>query len=56
MRTELRCECNDRWIIIDIPNLHYRCMSGTKCPICDYNMWYDAYEEDMMIDLKEMNT
>lgn len=27
-----------------------------ECPICGYNMWYCAYQEDMMIDLKEMNT
>lgn len=55
MTTELRCECNDRWIIIDNPNFNFRNMVGIKCPICEYNMWYCAYQEDMMIDLKEMN-
>lgn len=56
MTTELRCGCNDAWIIIGNPNLNYRTMAGTQCPVCGYNMWYDAYEEDMFGDLKEMNT
>lgn len=26
-----------------------------KCPVCAYNFWYRAHEENMMFDLKEMN-
>lgn len=29
---------------------------GMRHTNCGYNMWYCAYQEDMMIDLKEMNT
>ena len=55
MKSQSRCGCNDEWIVITDPNFNYRHMSGVKCPVCDYNMWYCAYQEDMFRDLKEMN-
>ena len=55
MTSGLRCGCNDVWIILDNLDFNYRDMAGTKCPVCGYNMWYCAYQEDMFRDLKEMN-
>ena len=57
MKSQPRCECNDEWIVgLADTIFDYRDMVGIKCPVCEYNMWYCAYQEDMMIDLKEPNT
>lgn len=58
MTTELRCECNDHWIVgLTSTLFDYRDIALVdSCPICGYNKWYDAYQEDMFRDLKEMNT
>ena len=58
MNTELRCECNDVWIVSLADTVFdYMDMAlNKKCPVCGYHMWYDAYQEDMFRDLKEMNT
>lgn len=56
MKSQLRCQCNDEWIVgLADTIFDYRDMVGIKCPICEYNMWYCAYQEDMMIDLREIN-
>ena len=73
MKSQLRCQCNDRWMpYVQLEVLHlwgdikyiisqklrHQSVAVPKvvCPNCDSNMWYCAYQEDMMIDLKEMNT
>ena len=57
MKTQLRCECNDEWEVGLLDTIfNFRFVSGHKCPVCGYNMWYCAYQEDMFRDLKEMNT
>lgn len=72
MKSQLRCQCNDRWMpYVPLEVLHLwgdiqcitdqklRCQSvhtpRIECPVCGYNMWYCAYQEDMLVDLKEIN-
>ena len=71
MKSQLICQCNDRWMpyaplevlhlcgvqCITDPKLRYQSTHVPKieCPVCEYNMWYCAYQEDMLVDLKEMN-
>ena len=73
MKSQLRCQCNDRWmpyvpieahhLLEDFPHitdtkLRYQSAHTPRfvCPVCEYNMWHCAYQEDMLRDLKEMNT
>lgn len=57
MQTELRCECNDNWIVGFMHTMFdYRNVIYKQCQTCFYDMWQDAYIENMYFDLKEMNS
>ncbi len=57
MQSEPQCECNNNWLAgLTRTIFDYRNMVGKKCKTCLFNMWQDAYIENMYFDLKEMNS
>lgn len=60
---KLFCNCNSEWYI-DWSELNTEqlmlgeCRNGKNisCKNCDYDFWYNADYENMMFDLKYMNT
>lgn len=51
------CDCDSTWVINknyetgQIPTVE----EENKCKVCTYYRWYDAWYENMIYDLKEMN-
>lgn len=62
---KLFCNCNSNWIIsIDdkcttrqiVTDMFQKGISARECEKCTYNPWIDADYENMMHDLKQMNS
>jgi len=60
---KLFCQCNSTWIVT--PGYESRQINGTgtierktfgMCPECGYYFWIEADYENMMHDLREMNS
>ena len=50
---KLFCECTAKW---HRPGgKHGQVETNQQCPYCNFYLWYDAYHENMLVDLKEMN-
>lgn len=62
LQATTHCGCNKhgagKWMTRYNTEYKFRyqtCLFPYQCFICLYNLWYDAYFDDMMFDLKGMN-